>query len=405
MSPLLFSLFISGLGAELNSSGLGIDLQDVNISSILFADDLVILGRSRDALDKLMERAIVFLKKLRLDISQTKSKVLSFNAVNDQVLFEVADLPPLVLDQVIAFKYLGIPVNSTPYNFFKSFNEQVRKRAKSYLTSVLSLVRSGPNRSDLAFSLWTCCALPSILYGAEIIPLTQESIKEVERCNTLVGKFILGIPRSSANVAAYIDAGLRPISSLIAEKVLLFASRTMSKPASYWPKKALTENLSQGSLSPYTRYLTKWKIATNCHSLLPSHIRSAVRNSSIVGVLDQQRSTSTTTFAMVSPFAGPSYSNSPWFKPKAWVSDSGFSQIFASFRACNSGLGNRGPAKDGKFYKLCQLCDKVGVIALNNEVNQEYKQGLSWAKLTQKLGDMRGLLVNLIESPQLLGVT
>ena len=152
MSPLLFSLFISGLGAELNSSGLGIDLQDVNISSILFADDLVILGRSRDALDKLMERAIVFLKKLRLDISQTKSKVLSFNAVNDQVLFEVADLPPLVLDQVIAFKYLGIPVNSTPYNFFKSFNEQVRKRAKTYLTSVLSLVRSGPNRSDLVDS-------------------------------------------------------------------------------------------------------------------------------------------------------------------------------------------------------------------------------------------------------------
>ena len=381
MSPLLFSLFISGLGDELNSSGLGIDLQDVNISSIFFADDLVILGKSRDALDKLMEKVMVFMSKHKLDISQTKSKILSYNAVTDKILFEVTDLPPLLLDQVLVFKYLGIPVNCTPYNLFKSFNDQVRARAKTYLRSVLSLVRSGPNRADLAYSLWTCCALPSILYGAEIIPLTQESIKEVERCNTMVGKFILGIPRSSANVAAYIDAGLRPIASLIAEKVLLFASATMSKPTSFWPKKAMTENLSQGTLSPYTRYLTKWKTNTNCYSLVPSHIRSAVRRSSIIDVLDQQRSTSTTTFAMVSPSAGPSSSKSLWFRPKAWVSDSGFSQIFASFRACNSGLGNRGPAGDGKFYKLCQLCDNVGVVALNNEVITINKLGLNWAKL------------------------
>ena len=70
MSPILFSLYISGLGAELNSSGLGIDLHDVNISSILFADDLVVLGRSRKCLDKLMEKAMEFFKRHKLDISE-----------------------------------------------------------------------------------------------------------------------------------------------------------------------------------------------------------------------------------------------------------------------------------------------------------------------------------------------
>ena len=208
MSPLLFSLFISGLGAELNSSGLGIDLQDVNISSILFADDLVVLGRSRKCLDKLIEKVMGFFKRHKLDISQKKSKILSYNAATDQISFDFAGFQSVCLDQVLVFKYLGIPINCTPYNFFKSFNDQVRKKAKAYLYSVLSLVRSSPDRADLAYSLWTCCALPSILYGAEIIPLIQETIKEVERCNTRVGKFILGIPRSSADVAAYVDAGL-----------------------------------------------------------------------------------------------------------------------------------------------------------------------------------------------------
>ena len=361
-------MYISGLGAKLNSSGLGIDLQDINISAILFADDLVILGRSKGALDLLMVETRSFFRKHKLDISESKSKILSYNAATDKISFTAPNQPPLILDQVLAFKYLGIYVNCAPYNLFKSFNEQVRKRARNYLTSVMSLVRSGPNRSDLAYSLWTSCALPSILYGAEIIPLTKETVKEVEKYNTMVGKFILGIPRSSANVSSYIDAGLRPISSLIAERVLLYASSIMSRPVSYWPKKAMTENLSMGSLSPYTRYLIKWKMDTNCFSLLPKHIRSSVVKSSIIDILGQQRAVSTTTFALAGPGSGPSCSNSSWFKPKRWVSDSGLSQVFASFRSCNSGLGNRGPAKNGKFYKLCQLCAESGVVALNNEV-------------------------------------
>ena len=75
MSPLLFSLYISGIGEELNSSGLGIDLQDVNISAILFADDLVLLGKSRNALDLLMEKTRRFFHRHKLDLSESKSKI------------------------------------------------------------------------------------------------------------------------------------------------------------------------------------------------------------------------------------------------------------------------------------------------------------------------------------------
>ena len=65
---------------------------------------------------------------------------------------------------------------------------------------------------------------------------------------------------------------------------------------------------------------------------------------------------------------GSSCTKLSWFRPKPWVSDSGISRIISSFRICNSGLGNRGPAKNGMFYKLCPLCSKIGIMALNNEV-------------------------------------
>ena len=366
MSPLLFSLFINNLGSLLNSTGLGINLANINISGIFFADDLIILGQSKTALDTLMMITRKFFKNHHLSISETKSKIMTHDASTGETSFpSSSDLPPLNLEAVCSFKYLGIPLNSSPRNLFKDFNLQVRKRANNYLSSVLSLVRAGPDRSTLAYTLWTSCALPSILYGTEVMPLTDCTIAEVERCNTMVGKFILQVPRSSADTAAYIDAGLRPIWSLIAEKVILYASSTMSQPSSYWPKIAMSVNLADGPQSPYTRYLLKWKGATGCFGLPPKQIKSAIKRTAITSVLDQQRSTSTSTFAMTGP---SSSSFNSWFKTKSWVTDSGSSKIIAQFRICNSGLGNRGPANNGQFYKLCPLCLKSGTTALNNEV-------------------------------------
>ena len=115
-----------------------------------------------------------------------------------------ATFPSLTLDEVLHFKYLGVPLGCSPYSLFKSFNQQVCKRAKDYLTRVLSLTKRGPDRSELSFTLWTQVALPSILYGTEVIPITDATIKEVEKCNAKVGKYILQIPASSANICANI---------------------------------------------------------------------------------------------------------------------------------------------------------------------------------------------------------
>lgn len=367
LSPLLFSLFMNNLGLELNSSGLGIDLGTTNISAIFFADDIVILGNSRSALNTLMETTRLFFSHHRLELSVSKSKIMSNEAVTGKTTFQGSSkLSPLSLDQVLSFKYLGVPVSCSPYSLFKSYNEQVKKKAQNYLSSVLSLVRTGPDRSTMAFTLWTRCALPSILYGCEVLPLNQGTISEVERCQAQVGKFILQLPRNSASVSSSIDAGLKPIWAVIAEKVLLYAHSTMSKTPSYWPKIAMDENIGNGTKSPYTRYLMKWRHATDSFGLHPKLIKASVTRAAIVSVLDEQRKTCVSTFAMNGP--GSSLHNR-WFTPKTWVNDSCFSKIISEFRACNSGLGNRGPTKDGQFFKLCPLCTKAGLTAINNEVH------------------------------------
>ena len=363
---MLFALFINKLGADLNSSGLGIDLGSLNISALFFADDILIIGRSRAHLDKLMEITQVFCKNHRLELSNKKSKIMNHDSETGKTTFHGPSvISPLELEAVLSFKYLGIPINCAVRNLFKNYNEQVKKKALNYLASVLSLVKTGPDRADLAYTLWTNCALPSILYGCEVMPLLQGTINEVEKCQAQVGKFILQIPRSSASVASSLDAGLKPVWAVVAERVLLYANATMSKPESYWPKIAMNENIERGTQSPYTKYLLKWRRATGSITLTPKQIKASVTKAAISSVLNEQRSVSATTFSMNGPGSSPV---NRWFKPRTWVSDSSFSKIYAEFRACNSSLGNRGPAKNGQFYKLCPLCTKVGITALNNEV-------------------------------------
>ena len=155
-----------------------------------------------------------------------------------------------------------------------------------------------------------------------------------------------------------------PFGPLLLE-VLLYAQSTMFKPSSFWPKIAMKENILLGHKSPYTRYLLKWKQATDSLNFDPKRIRASVKKAAITNIMSQQRATSTSSFAMSPPGSSPA---NQWFRPKPWVTDSCLSQLFSQFRSCNAGFGNRGPAKDGKLYKLCPLCAHHGLKSINNEV-------------------------------------
>ena len=324
----------------------------------------MLVGKSPEALSTLVGITMAYFSKHRLGLSEQKSKVMTYNAMTGKNTFSCPiSHASVTLDQVLAFKYLGISVSCSPYKMFSSFNEQVKKRAKSYLASILSLVKTGPDRAELAYALWTRCALPAVLYGTEVMPLTQCTISELEKCQSQVGKFILQLPRSSASVSASLDAGLKPIWSVVAENVLLYACNTMKQSSSSWQRIAMNVHVSTGLKSSYTRYLMRWKAATNSSLLSSKLIKKSVSRAAVIGVLDEQRSHST-TFAM-NP---PEPHGHSWFKLKPWVNDSCTTKIISEFRACNAGLGNRGPTKDGRFFKLCPLCADIGVDSLNNEV-------------------------------------
>ena len=192
LSPLLFSIFIDSLGAELNESNLGIPLGNICIASLFFADDIVVMGKSKEELERLMIMIRTYFHNHRLFLSEEKSKVMMHDSSTGTTTFEgTQELSTISLENVVEYKYLGIRLSSTPYAFFRSHNQNMKSLAIKYMYSVLSLVKSGPDRASLAYSLWVNCAIPAIIYGCEIVPLCQNTIDEIERCQTRVDKFFL----------------------------------------------------------------------------------------------------------------------------------------------------------------------------------------------------------------------
>ena len=240
MSPLLFSIFIDSLGIELNGTNHGLPLGGLVVSAIMFADDLILIEKNKEALDQLMKITRRFFKVHRLTLSEEKSKVMMYDSSSGLTTFHGdEELPSISLENVATFKYLGVHMSTLPYRFFRCHNEHMKKTAFKYMQSVLSLVKTGPDRASVAYTLWVNCALPAILYGCEVIPVTKDTLEVIERCQSRIGKFILQIPSSSSNAAVHIDAGLRPVWAVLAEKVVGYASTLLDKPNDYWAMRIL----------------------------------------------------------------------------------------------------------------------------------------------------------------------
>ena len=99
LSPILFSFYINDLPSILSPQS------DINtdINVLLYADDLAILAKSRDELQRKLNLLYLYCKDRSLNVNVNKSKVMVFNARKDTEPFMCSDF---MLEEVVCFKYL-----------------------------------------------------------------------------------------------------------------------------------------------------------------------------------------------------------------------------------------------------------------------------------------------------------
>ena len=331
------------------------------ICILLFADDMVLIAKSRAELQQLLDIVLKYFDDHKLTISTKKTKLMTSTKTSGVISFlgEYSS-SPLKVDFVSSFKYLGVTFNSQPYRLFSDFNDLVLRKCETFAHNILSMSKSGPDRSYMALVLWKTVALPSILYSVECIPLHATTISKIECTQNRIGKFVLQVPPSSVNIQVLTDAGLIPVRFLICQKVVQYNKKLRSQPRHNMASICYSQTLS--TTTKYNQYFESQLELLPTYPNLPQDIPKAVNfavHSYAMGVIP----TLTTAHALTVPDI-PSIGT-----VKSWVTDSKRSSIYASFRSMNCGLGNRYPTLSGFHSKSCPFCLRNGIDSPNNEIH------------------------------------
>ena len=253
LSPMLFALYVSDMSKDLHASNLGVLLHKVCVSSLFFADDILLVARDSDGLRMLLKIVQNHCKDLDMTLSVKKSKVMS----TTQDVWELFGGDEVIgaLDKVLQFKYLGLETKLSPSKSAGVMMKRASSLANSYRKNCISIARDGPDIVDLALALWNNIAMPSILYGCEVVPFSQTAIQEIERHQSAVGKFNLGLPPNAPNISTTAILGVRPFKELLYSAQLRFLVRLFKQDASRWSKDAFIDHLEGGWSSPYIKYM------------------------------------------------------------------------------------------------------------------------------------------------------
>jgi len=358
LSPLLFSLYVSGLGKVLHSMKEGVHFSGMTISALFFADDLVLISRTkRRGMNRLLRAVQKYCTEMDMKLAVEKTVILSYGS--NQNSWRVSDSGPDIEAALVA-KYLGVDISVQGRNLIKPRESVMIGSARAYAHTIMGCTRWGLDRSLTAYKLWECCAIPQFLYGSEAMVISKSTVRELEKIQHSVASFILQLPQSSSQVMGWMEAGLKPIQMRLDERALLFAHRLISKENDILLKTVAQTTMSD-TMDQWTRRIKSLLIELGTPDLTQisrASLKKRIQSNQIIKLQMTKQSHSSLKW-----LSEPN----KWFKPNPQVNDSKECAALNQFKAGDAGLGNRRPNHVGRTYKQCPWCYSLGVTAKLDE--------------------------------------
>ena len=208
MSPFLFSLFLDDIESHLQEGmNDGINLQQLQLYILLFADDAVLFSETREGLQNELNNLESYCKKWNLTVNVEKTKIVVFRkggvlGNNDHWFYAGHEI-----EIVSQFTYLGI-VFSSGGSFMQNSKTLAGKalRALHQLWQLLKEVQAPVNTS---LNLFDSLVASVLNYGSEIWGFMQADY--IERVHRKFCKYLLNVKTSTNNYAVYNELGRYPL--------------------------------------------------------------------------------------------------------------------------------------------------------------------------------------------------
>jgi hypothetical protein len=226
LSPILFAIYINGLAEAINQAGLGIKISvraREEISTLLFADDIVLIADDPDNLKKLMEITYQYSRRWRFSFNYDKSAIVIFcdNDVTEIKYGNCDDecscgyhwkLGRKLIKQELTYKYLGVELDGRLT--YKDFKKRVLSKARKNLSKMWHMgIASGHLSVKASINLFESLVRSVVEYGSEII----EDIKweEGEKIQREIGRRILRCSGKTTNEVVMGELGWWRLSTRI----------------------------------------------------------------------------------------------------------------------------------------------------------------------------------------------
>ena len=297
----------------------------------------------------------------RMVVSETKSKVLSPSDLGFWELFDLDLEYVSSLEQVDFCKYLGVNMYPTLKDIKQSKNKLIISRAWSFAKSIMSNLKYDIDKTDVILASWKNIAMPAILYGIETIPVSANTIRELGKVQSTIGKFALQVRGSTANEIVNTDLGLKPVKMVIYERKLKYFARINDKDfcGSDYVKKCLEFNKQYESKSIFLKEINSICKETQIDIKNVSKWKTWREDLSKWGAKNVVKSMESKSSLRFCSFP------KTWWKKAFYVNDSEYSKIISEFRGGNARLGNRdndledfAPTSFSKRIVICPACCK-----------------------------------------------
>ena len=209
LSPLLFNIFLSDLPDIFNYECDPIKLNDVTISCLMFADDLVLMSESAFGLQKCLSHLEEYCNTWGLTINISKTKIVIFNKGGHSISRHKSFIYDNQIEIVQKYCYLGIVFSSSG-----SFKNACNVLYDKALKALYMLKQIQPhNNVKLALNLFDTLIFPILSYGGVVWgPLYAQKANltnlfnvcndsSIEKLNVKMCKYLLGVHRKSTNDA------------------------------------------------------------------------------------------------------------------------------------------------------------------------------------------------------------
>ena len=226
LSPSLFNIFIDDIKNIFDNSCDPIQMFDVPISHLLYADDLILMSSSMEGLNQCLEKLRLYCITWKMEVNLKKSQVIVFNSAGRLLTGYNFRFGDEILEQVKTYCYLGIEISCS--GTFGLARKYLIDKAQKALFPLKTLINQFQLPVKNSVNLFNSLISPILLYNAEnLAHLSHKQIADLEDDNksmmeTIMSsytngpqfkflKYLLGLKLNCSNIAVIGELGEFPL--------------------------------------------------------------------------------------------------------------------------------------------------------------------------------------------------